>query len=108
MTISTRIDDIASKLHTACSVIAQPTRDMNDKREEINKLSAGLNNIGGSRLSVAAEIAAVAHAEAWTDAEIAQAVGKVGKMSNNNDSATKTAGRVRLRDETIRFAQSTR
>jgi hypothetical protein len=92
MTNSTRIDDIASKLHTACSVIAQPTRDMNDKREEINELSAGLNNIGGSRLSVAAEIAAVAHAEAWTDAEIAQAVGKVGKMSNNNDSATKTLG----------------
>lgn len=92
MSASNRIDDIATKLHTACGVIAQPTREFNEHQEAKNILSAEMNGIGGSRLSVAANIAAMAHAEAWTDAEIAQAVGKAGKMSNNNDSATKTLG----------------
>jgi hypothetical protein len=91
-TTSNRIDDIAAKLHTACGVIAEPTRQSNALRETINELSVEMNGIGGSRLSVAANIAALAHAEGWTDSEIAQAIAKATKMSNNNDAATKTLG----------------
>jgi hypothetical protein len=93
MATSNRIDDIAEKLHIACGVIADPTRASNEHRAEINKLSGEMNNIGGSRLGVAASIAATAHAEAWTDAEIVQAIGKASKRPSNYDSATnKTLG----------------
>jgi hypothetical protein len=93
-TTSNRIDDIADKLHAACSdAVADKTRQSNEARAEINGLSDDMNGVSGTRLGTAVAIAAMAHAENWTNAEIAQAIGNVKKRASNYDSSVnKTVG----------------
>jgi hypothetical protein len=94
MTNSTRINDIADKLHAACSdAVGAATRDCNQKRAEINKLSDEMSGISVTRFGAAVAIAAMAHAENWTNAEIAQAIGNVKQRASNYDNSTnKTVG----------------
>jgi hypothetical protein len=91
-TTSARAAEIASKIHTACSAIGATHRDMMDHQEQVQDLSAQLNGIGGSRLAIATEIAAMALSENWTMSEVVQGCALAGKMGNSQDSTSKTIG----------------
>ena len=91
-TTSARAAEIASKIHTACSAIGSPHREMMEHQEAVQDLSAQMNGVNGSRLAIATEIAAMALSENWTMSEVVQGCALAGKMGNSQDSTSKTIG----------------
>jgi hypothetical protein len=77
--VSDRVDDIAHRIRAACSAVAEPTQRMEDAQEAMQEASRDGSN---TRLSVVTDVAAMAHAEDWTNGEVAQACERAAKMGN--------------------------
>ena len=87
-----RVSEIAGKIHSACSQIGDDTRAIAEHQAEVQELSARINGVGGTRLGIVTEIAAMSHAEQWTNSEVVAACGLAVKMGNSQDSTAKTIG----------------
>jgi len=86
---SERVNDIASRIRAACGVLSEPADRLFSAQDAMNAASQDGNN---TRLSVISDVAAMAHAEDWTHAEVAQACERAAKMGNSDDRTAKTVG----------------
>lgn len=84
-----RVADIAEKLRQACGSIGGDHADMLEAQEQVQALSGKMQN---TRLSVAQQVAAMAHAEGWTNAEINEGCAAAAKGINAPDGTAKTIG----------------
>ena len=58
------------KIHSACSQIGDDTRAIAEHQAEVQELSARINGVGGTRLGIVTEIAAMSHAEQFQDFQV--------------------------------------
>ena len=87
--VTARVLDIAARIHTACGAIRADTAAIQENMKDTQERSA---NLTGTRIGVASEISAMAHAEDWTAGEVALACDKAAKMGNAEDQTAKTMG----------------